>query len=71
MQKGVANVGRRPTCNAGRETRLNVNTFDFATDLCDTEITVSLRSYVREERRQPRLAFVQQAKPWMPVLRKM
>jgi len=51
MHKGVANIGRRPTFNAGLESRLEVNIFDFAADLYDTEITVSLHSYIREERK--------------------
>lgn len=51
IHKGVANIGRRPTVNAGPESRLEVNIFDFAADLYDSEITVSLRSYIREERK--------------------
>jgi riboflavin kinase/FMN adenylyltransferase len=51
IHKGVANIGRRPTVNAGPESRLEVNIFDFAGDLYDTEITVSLISYIREERK--------------------
>jgi riboflavin kinase/FMN adenylyltransferase len=49
--KGVANIGRRPTVNAGPESRLEAHIFDFAGDLYDSEITVSLRSYIREERK--------------------
>ncbi|HET6239991.1 MAG TPA: bifunctional riboflavin kinase/FAD synthetase [Acetobacteraceae bacterium] len=49
--QGVANIGRRPTVNAGPESRLEVNVFDFTGDLYDTEITVSLLSYIREERK--------------------
>ena len=37
--------------NAGLESRLEVNIFDFDADLYDTEITVSLHSYIREERK--------------------
>src|SRR5271156_6111683 len=51
VHQGVANIGRRPTVNAGPESRLEVNIFDFAADLYDTEITVSLHSYIREERK--------------------
>jgi riboflavin kinase / FMN adenylyltransferase len=51
VHKGVANIGRRPTFNAGLESRLELNIFDFAVDLYDTEITVSLHSYIREERK--------------------
>jgi len=51
VHKGVANIGRRPTFNAGLESRLEVNIFDFSSDLYDTDITVSLHSYIREERK--------------------
>jgi riboflavin kinase / FMN adenylyltransferase len=51
VHQGVANIGRRPTVNAGPEGRLEVNVFDFTGDLYDTEITVSLLSYIREERK--------------------
>jgi riboflavin kinase/FMN adenylyltransferase len=51
VHKGEANIGRRPTFNAGLESRLEVNIFDFDADLYDTEITVSLLSYIREERK--------------------
>ena len=51
LHKGVANIGRRPTVNAGPESRLEVNVFDFDADLYDAEITVSLVSYIREERK--------------------
>src|SRR5580698_7212850 len=51
IHDGVANIGRRPTVNAGPESRLEVNLFDFSADLYDTEITVSLHSYIREERK--------------------
>jgi riboflavin kinase/FMN adenylyltransferase len=51
MHKGVANIGRRPTVNAGPESRLEVHIFDYAGDLYDTEVTVGLVSYIREERK--------------------
>jgi riboflavin kinase/FMN adenylyltransferase len=47
--KGVANIGRRPTVNAGTESRLEVNIFDFDDDLYDSEITVALHEYIRAE----------------------
>jgi riboflavin kinase/FMN adenylyltransferase len=47
--KGVANIGRRPTVNAGTESRLEVNLFDFSGDLYDTDITVALHEYIRAE----------------------
>ncbi len=49
--RGVANLGRRPTVSEGRETRLEVNVFDWSGDLYDAEITVALHAYLRPERR--------------------
>ncbi|WP_428488028.1 bifunctional riboflavin kinase/FAD synthetase [Rhodopila sp.] len=49
IHKGVANIGRRPTVNAGTESRLEVNLFDFDRDLYDQEITVALHTYIRAE----------------------
>ncbi len=48
---GVANIGRRPTVNAGLETRLEVHVFDFSGDLYGTELSVSLIGYLRTERK--------------------
>jgi riboflavin kinase / FMN adenylyltransferase len=47
--KGVANIGRRPTVNAGTESRLEVNLFDFGGDIYGREITVALHTYIRAE----------------------
>ena len=47
--KGVANIGRRPTVNAGLESRLEVNLFDFSGDLYGQDITVALHAYIRAE----------------------
>jgi riboflavin kinase / FMN adenylyltransferase len=47
--KGVANIGRRPTVNAGPESRLEVNIFDYSGDLYDQDITVALHAYIRAE----------------------
>ncbi len=47
--RGVANIGRRPTVNAGPESRLEVNLFDFSGDIYETEITVALHFYIRAE----------------------
>ena len=52
---GVANIGRRPTVNAGPESRLEVNIFDFEGDLYGAELIVALRAYIREEQRFPGL----------------
>jgi riboflavin kinase/FMN adenylyltransferase len=49
MHNGVANIGRRPTVNAGTESRLEVNIFDFDGDIYGTEITVALIAYIRPE----------------------
>jgi riboflavin kinase/FMN adenylyltransferase len=49
IHKGVANIGRRPTVNAGPESRLEVNVFDFNGDLYDQDITVALHAYIRTE----------------------
>jgi riboflavin kinase/FMN adenylyltransferase len=46
---GVANIGRRPTVNAGPESRLEVNLFDFEGDIYGTEITVALIAFIRPE----------------------
>ncbi len=51
MRRGVANIGRRPTVNAGTESRLEVNLFDFAGDLYGAELAVSLHAFLRSERR--------------------
>jgi riboflavin kinase/FMN adenylyltransferase len=47
--RGVANIGRRPTVNAGPESRLEVNLFDFSGDIYGMEITVALHAYIRPE----------------------
>ncbi len=46
---GVANIGRRPTVNAGTESRLEVNLFDFSADLYGQDLTVALHAYIRPE----------------------
>ncbi|MDE2581210.1 MAG: bifunctional riboflavin kinase/FAD synthetase [Rhodospirillales bacterium] len=46
---GAANIGRRPTVNAGTESRLEVNLFDFAGDLYGAGLAVALRAYLRPE----------------------
>ena len=48
---GVANIGRRPTVNAGPESRLEVNLFDFAGDLYGATISVALLAFLRAERK--------------------
>jgi riboflavin kinase/FMN adenylyltransferase len=55
MIKGVSNIGRRPTVNAGIESRLEVNLFDFDDDIYDTDITVALHAYIRAEKKFPGL----------------
>jgi riboflavin kinase/FMN adenylyltransferase len=51
FHKGVANIGRRPTVNAGLESRLEVNLFDFDADLYGQDITVALVAYIRAEQK--------------------
>jgi riboflavin kinase/FMN adenylyltransferase len=51
MHNGVANIGRRPTVNAGPESRLEVNIFGYEGDLYGAEIAVSLHAFLRGERR--------------------
>jgi riboflavin kinase/FMN adenylyltransferase len=48
--KGVANIGLRPTVG-GAESRLEVHLFDFSGDLYGAELTVALRSFLREEKK--------------------
>jgi riboflavin kinase/FMN adenylyltransferase len=48
--KGVANIGLRPTVG-GAESRLEAHLFDFAGDLYGAEVTVALRSFIREEKK--------------------
>jgi riboflavin kinase/FMN adenylyltransferase len=48
---GVANIGRRPTVNAGPESRLEAHFFDFAEDLYGQELDVALHAFLRAERR--------------------
>jgi riboflavin kinase/FMN adenylyltransferase len=51
VRKGAANIGRRPTVNAGPESRLEVNVFDFAGDLYGAELSVALHAYIRPEQK--------------------
>ena len=55
LYDGVANIGRRPTVNAGPESRLEVNIFDFDGDIYGTDITVALHAYIRAEIKFPGL----------------
>jgi riboflavin kinase/FMN adenylyltransferase len=49
--RGVANIGRRPTVNAGPESRLEVFLFDYSGDLYGAELVVSLHVFLRGERK--------------------
>jgi len=51
VKPGAANIGRRPTVNAGTESRLEVNIFDFAGDLYGQELAVALHAYLRPEQK--------------------
>ena len=55
VYRGVANIDRRPTVNAGPESRLEVNLFDFTGDLYGQDITVALIAYIRPEIKFPGL----------------
>jgi riboflavin kinase/FMN adenylyltransferase len=48
---GVANIGRRPTVNAGPESRLEAHLFDFAEDLYGQDLCVALLAFLRTERK--------------------
>ena len=48
---GVANIGRRPTINDGRESRLEAHLFDFDEDLYGQTLSVALVALLREEKR--------------------
>ena len=51
LKAGAANIGRRPTVNAGPESRLEVNIFDFSGDLYGQELAVALHAYLRPEQK--------------------
>ena len=51
VHRGVANIGRRPTVNAGPESRLEAHLFDFSDDLYGQKIEVALHAFLRAERR--------------------
>lgn len=55
IHNGVANIGRRPTVNAGPESRLEAHLFDFDGDLYGQVILVELHGYLREEQQFPSL----------------
>ncbi len=49
VRPGVANLGRRPTVNAGPESRLEVHIFDFEADIYGAELCTALLHYIRPE----------------------
>jgi riboflavin kinase / FMN adenylyltransferase len=51
VRSGVANVGRRPTVNAGPEVRLEAHLFDFDADLYGQDISVALQVFLRGEQK--------------------
>ncbi|MGH7155706.1 MAG: riboflavin biosynthesis protein RibF, partial [Acetobacteraceae bacterium] len=55
IRPGAAHIGRRPTVNAGPESRLEVNIFDFSGDLYGADLCVSLHAYLRPEQKFPGL----------------
>ena len=48
---GVANIGRRPTVNAGIESRVEVHLFEFDRDIYGSVIDVALHAFLRAERK--------------------
>ncbi|NPD65358.1 bifunctional riboflavin kinase/FAD synthetase [Lichenicola cladoniae] len=48
---GVANIGRRPTVNSTTESRMEAHLFDFDADLYGQELSVSLHTLLRAERK--------------------
>lgn len=59
-RRGVANIGLRPTVADGMQSRVEVNIFDFASDLYGQEIGVSLHSYLRAEQKFPNFEALRQ-----------
>jgi riboflavin kinase/FMN adenylyltransferase len=51
VHPGAANIGRRPTVNAGPESRLEVNIFEWSGDIYGAEIAVALHAYIRPEQK--------------------
>lgn len=54
LQRGVANLGLRPTV-AGQSRTLEVHLFDFSADLYGQEIEIAFHSHLRDEIRFPSL----------------
>ncbi len=51
VHRGVANIGRRPTVNAGTGSRLEAHLFDYAGDLYRQTLSVALVAFLRGERK--------------------
>ncbi len=51
VNRGVANIGRRPTVADTTESRLEVHLFEFAGDLYGQEISVALHGFLRDEQK--------------------
>jgi len=50
-QKGMLNIGSRPTLNNGEDTTVEVNIFDYDGDLYDKHLTVSFENRLRNEQK--------------------
>lgn len=51
IEKGMANVGVRPTFTEGIERTIEVNLFDFDRDIYEQVVTLEFRKFVRSERK--------------------
>ena len=53
--KGMCNIGTRPTVNAGKDTTVETNIFDFDEDIYGLDLKVTFLKKIRDERRFPSL----------------
>ena len=49
--RGMCNIGTRPTVNAGKDTTVETNIFDFDEDIYGLDLKVTFLKKIREERR--------------------
>ena len=53
--RGMCNIGTRPTVNAGKDTTVETNIFDFDEDIYGLDLNVTFLKKIRDERRFPSL----------------
>ena len=53
--RGMCNIGTRPTVNAGKDTTVETNIFDFDEDIYGLDLKVTFLKKIRDERRFPSL----------------